>query len=192
MSHLLDFSAFEEKLVLLEHFALGSRAYCAARLAGSEQDQGDEQLDLYWSWLKGTVCRGALECAIKFRILCDTAGTGEGIAKIKLLDEEALAGKTIAPHVEGDFPLTLREISNKIIHAVHVVPQWASEGEGPQTFKYWNGLLDLAGTHKGARWALALDVPARAAAMQIFLSKAESNELLLYVGQDWYPKQSAA
>lgn len=140
----------------------------------------------------GTVCGSTLECAIKFRVLCDTAGSDKGAAKIRSLDQEALAGKVIASNVEGDFPVTVREISNKIIHAVHVVPQWASDVQGSQSFKYWNGLVDLTGTHKGARWALALHIPAWAAAMQIFLSKAESNELLLYIGQDWYPKQGAA
>ena len=55
MSHHLGLDSVREKLVLLEHFALGSRTYCEARLTGSEEDQGDGALEEYWGALKSIV-----------------------------------------------------------------------------------------------------------------------------------------
>ncbi|MCP5270135.1 MAG: hypothetical protein H6932_02780 [Burkholderiaceae bacterium] len=192
MSHLLDFIGFEEGLVVLEHFAHGSRRYCANRRVGGKLDQGEDQLDKYWSWLKGTVGAKVLECAIKFRVLCDTAGSGEGKSKVRALDAAACAERTLCTISEGNFEVSLRELSNKIIHATHVVPVWGRSRQGGATFKYWSGQLELSGTHQRKAWKLSLNVSEWAAAMQHFLHEAEANELTTYIGQDWYPKQSAA
>ena len=192
MSHLLDFISFEERLVLLEHFVHGSRSYCANRRVGSKFDQGDDQLDQYWSWLKGTVGAYVLESAIKFRVLCDTAASEEGRSRVKSLDEAACNERTICTLVEGEFEVSLRELSSKIIHAIHVVPVWATARRGSTNFKYWSGHLDLSGTHQRKPWNLSLSVSEWAAAMQHFLHNAESSELTLYIGQDWYPRPSAA
>ena len=192
MSHFLDFISFEERLVVIEHFAHGSRSYCASRRVGSKFDQGDDQLDQYWSWLKGTVGAHVLECAIKFRVLCDTAGSGEGKSKVKALDEAACAERTLCTISEGDFDVSLRELSNKIIHAIHVVPVWVTARQRGTSFKYWGGQLQLSGANQRKAWKLSLNVSVWAVAMQHFLHHAESGELTMYIGQDWYPKRSAA
>jgi hypothetical protein len=192
VSHLLDFISFEERLVVLEHFAHGSRSYCATRRVGSKFDQGEDQLDQYWSWLKGTVGAYVLECAIKFRVLNDTAGSAEGNSKVWALDEAACKERSLCAVLEGEFEVSLRELSNKIIHAIHVVPAWVTTRQRGVSFKYWGGQLELSGTHQRKPWKLALDVCEWAAAMQHFLHQAESRELTMYIGQDWYPKHGAA
>ena len=192
MSHLLDFIGFEERLVLLEHFVHGSRSYCASRRVGSKFDDGNDQFDQYWSWLKGTVGAYVLECAIKFRVLCDTDGTPETTGRVRALDNAACKNRALCTVSEGKFEVSLRELSNKIIHTVHVVPVWALGRQDGAQFKYWGGHLELSGIHQRKKWRLSLSVSEWAAAMQHFLHQAESSELTMYQGQDWYPKQGAA
>jgi hypothetical protein len=185
MSHQLGLDIVYEKLVLLEHFAYGSQRYCSDRLTGSEKDQGDGALDEYWSWLKGIVSSYLIECAVRARILQDTV-QGDDAKKLADLDKLSLSGLTIGTLVTGDFPLSLRETCNKIIHAQKAVPEWRVETEGEIEYKYWSGNYRLSGTKGEKAWELVLHVASWARAMAIFLDAAESAELTLYVGQDWY------
>ena len=142
--------------------------------------------------MKGTVGAYVLECAIKYRVLCDTAESAEGKGKVRALDGVACKERALCTILEGKFDVSLRELSNKIIHAIHVVPVWVSARQRGTTFKFWGGQLELSGTHQRKTWKLALNVREWAVAMQHFLHLAESSELTMYIGQDWYPKQSAA
>jgi hypothetical protein len=191
MSHHLDIDVVLEKLVLLQHFAAGSQSYCAHRLTGSDLDAGDGEFDEYWGWLKGIVCGSTLECAIKFRVLQDST-TGETDRKqFDLLDQKARADLTLGTVTLGSFPLTLRELSNKIIHATRVAPIWESASAKEVDFKFWGGALELSGERDGKPWGLKLLVPAWACAMQRFLSDPQTVEAFRYVGQDWFPSRRA-
>jgi len=185
MSHQLGLDSVYEKLVLLEHFAFGSQQYCSARLIGSEDDQGDGELDKYWGWLKGIVSSYLIECAVRVRMLQDTV-RGEDATQLARLDKQAASNLTIGTIVEGDFRLSLRETCNKIIHAQKAVPEWRLTVNGGTQYKSWSGDYSLLGA-KGARdWELRLHVAPWAHAMSQFLDAAESAELTHYVGQDWY------
>jgi hypothetical protein len=185
MSHQLGLESVQEKLVLLEHFAYGSQAYCRARLAGSEMDQGDGALDEYWSWLKGIVSAYLIECAVRARILQDTV-RGDDAEELARLDEASRSGLVVGTIMSGEFTLSLRETCNKIIHAKKAVPEWALETESEIEFRYWSGDYRLSGTKGHDAWDLILHVAPWARAMARYLDEAESAELTRYVGQDWY------
>ena len=188
MSHNIDIGGVLEKLVLLQHFSSGSRSYCAERLAGSIQDQGNSELDEYWGWVKGIVCSYTLECSIKLRVLQDSVKKDTHQKQIDTLDENARQGLLLAVVIVGDFELTLRELSNKIIHATRVVPEWESGYINDIEFKFWNGTLALSGERNGKPWELKLHTFQWALAMQRFLSSTDSEDTFMYVGQDWFPK----
>lgn len=186
MSHLLDLERSYEKLVLLQHFAHGSRQFCSERLTGSDKDTGDGEFDSYWSWVKHIASSYTLECSIRLRVLLDVLNGTPDAEKIEKLDEEARAGKVIGTIIEGDFDLTLRETCNKIIHARKVIPTWSTDTTDGVIFKYWSGDLDLSGTRGKKNWRLLLHVSPWAKCVEEFLFEAELAELTLYVGQDWY------
>ncbi len=191
MSHHLDIDGILEKLILLQHFSAGSRSYCAGRLIGSELDQGDGEFDEYWGWVKGIVCSDTLECSIKFRVLQDSTAGEIDRERFDALDEKSRVGLDVGAATHGDFELTLRELSNKIIHATRVVPEWQCSTVDGTEFKFWSGTLALSGERGGKPWDLRLNVSAWAHAMQRFLSDSESEEAFRYVGQDWFPKDNA-
>jgi hypothetical protein len=186
MSHQLDLDGVLEKLVLLQHFAYGSKDYCRERLTGSEKDVGDGELDEYWAWVKGITSSYLLECAIRLRVLLDIIATGEHAGKVDGMDATARSGLVIGKILEGEFELTVREVCNKIIHARNVVPVWESDTQQESGFRYWSGSLELAGKKSGRDWRLLLHVAPWARSLQRFLDEAESQEMTLYVGQDWY------
>jgi hypothetical protein len=185
MSHQLGLEGVQEKLVLLEHFASGSREYCRTRLAGSEEDHGDGILDEYWGWVKTIVSSSLIECAVRARILQDTLREKEA-EQLARLDESCRADLTVGTIVSGDFELSLRETCNKIIHAKKAVPEWALDTEGGIEFRYWSGDYRLSGTKGSEAWDLILHISQWARAMARYFDEAESAELTLNVGQDWY------
>jgi hypothetical protein len=186
MSHLLDLGTVAEKLVLLQHFAHGSEQYCRERMTGSELDIGDGELDDYWSWVKGLVSTYTLECCIRLRVLLDTIAGKPGAEKIPSLDAAARTGLVIGQVIDGKFELTLRETCNKIIHAKKVIPIWTTGIERDIEFNYWSGDYDLSGIKGNEDWRFILHIAPWAKSVERFLAAAESAELTLYVGQDWY------
>jgi hypothetical protein len=186
VSHLLDLEAVLEKLTLLQHFAHGSEQYCRERLVGSEHDVGHEALDEYWGWVKGIVSAYTLECGVRLRVLLDTVAGRPEADKIAGLDVAARSGLVLGRVVDGEFELTLRETCNKIIHARKAIPVWATGIEGDVQFKYWSGDYELSGTKGDESWRLLLHVAPWARCVERFLIEADSAEVTLYLGQDWY------
>lgn len=185
MSHQLGLEGVQEKLVLLEHFASGSREYCRTRLAGSEKDQGDGILDEYWGWVKTIVSSYLIECAVRARILQDTLRDKEA-EQLARLDESCRADFNVGTIMSGEFESSLRETCNKIIHAKKAVPEWALDAEAGLEFRYWSGDYRLSGTKGDESWDLILHVAQWSRAMARYFDEAESAELTVNVGQDWY------
>ncbi len=186
MSHLIDFNGITEKLVLLQHFAFGSENYCSLRLAGSEEDAGNEEFDSYWSWVKGIVSNYTIECAIKFRILQDTIQGKDDIIRFEDLDSKSCSDLSIGEIRLGNFELSLRESCNKIIHAQKAIPKWGIESSNETEFKYWLGLITLSGNKNKESWELILDIAQWSRAMETFMDLFEASDAFHYVGQDWY------
>lgn len=186
MSHLLNLEAIYEKLILLQHFAHGSEEYCRERLAGSDFDTGDGELDAYWGWVKALVSGYTLECSVRLRVLLDVVASKPEANMIASMDAKARSGLKIGQVVDGNFELTLRETCNKVIHATKAIPVWSTGTEGDIEFKFWSGDYDLSGTKGKENWRLILHVAPWAKSVARFLDEAESAELTLYLGQDWY------
>jgi len=186
MTHQLGLDVVYEKLVLLQHFAYGSERYCAVRLPGSEQDQGGGAMDEYWSWVKGIVSSYLLECAVRIRILQDTVKDGADAKAMADLDAATCADSRLGTIVSGDFPVSVRETCNKIIHARKAVPEFAKAIDAGVEFKYWSGDYRLSGTKDQEPWELILHVGSWAHAVAKFLDAADAADLTVYVGQDWY------
>jgi hypothetical protein len=184
MSHQLDFDGMLEKLILLQHFANGSKQFCQDRLTGSEYNIGEKAFDEYWGWVKVLVSTYILECSIRVRVFLKIISEKLEKSGIIDLDTAARAELSIGQIVNGNFKLRLRETCNKIIHAKKVIPVWTTGMVNDIEFKYWSGQFDLSGTRGSESWQLLLDVPSWGKSIERFLLKADSSELTLYVGQD--------
>ena len=120
MSHIISFEEIFIKTFILQHLSLGSKAYCKDRLCGSEIDQGNYELDIYWGSIKSIACSYLLECSIKLRVIQDSIKKDS--IKIDDLDKKARRNITIGSVLYGEFHLNIRESCNKIIHATNVIP----------------------------------------------------------------------
>ena len=186
MSHELNLEGVIEKLVVLQHFAYGSKEYCRERLIGSEEDVGDEARDAYWIWAKGLVSSYMLECSIRVRVLLDTVADKPEAKEIAAIDTDIISEIDIGQVSTGNFELSIRESCNKIIHAKKVAPIWATAIDNNVEFKYWSGNFGLSGVKGNNNWKLTLHVASWAKAVEYFLGEASSRNLIYYVGQDWY------
>jgi hypothetical protein len=186
LSHVLDIEGITEKLFLLEHIVEGSEAYCAKRLVGSDLDQGHEEYENYWGWVKAIACSSLIECAVKFRILQDTIRGEQDIIEFDKLDSKCCENKIIGEIIEGKFKLSLREACNKIIHARNVTPFWSATTFENTEYKYWSGKVELRGTKGKVNWSLILDIAVWSEAMQLFIDEFSTTDSAIYIGQDWY------
>jgi hypothetical protein len=186
MSHELNLESVLEKLVLIQHFAHGSKEYCRERLIGSEKDQGNAEFDEYWTWAKGLISSYILECSVRVRVLLDTVSDKPEAKEIAQIDKESISGLVIGNITKGRFDLSIRESCNKIIHAKKVSPVWATAVDNGVEFQYWSGAFNLVGTKGSDEWELTLHVASWAKAVEKFLTKIDSKDLIFYVGQDWY------
>ena len=135
--------------------------------------------------MKGVISTYTLETSVRLRSLMDTLAKTKHADALRALEELVTAGVTIATVDVGDFPMTLREACNKIIHARSAVPIWSDAGENGRRFQYWSGDYALAGTHRGEAWAITLNFAEWSAAAERFLTLAERQQLTTYIGQDW-------
>jgi hypothetical protein len=186
MSHELNLESVIEKLVLLQHFAHGSKQYCRERLIGSEEDIGDAGFDEYWGWAKGLVSSYMLECSVRVRVLLDTVSDKPEAREIAKIDEEAISGLIIGDITKGNFDLSIRESCNKVIHAKTASPVWATAVEKGVEFQYWSGDFNLIGSKGKDEWHVTLHVASWAKAIEKFLTNIHLKDLIFYVGQDWY------
>jgi len=185
MSHAIDFDGLQEKLFLLRHLSLGSRSYCSEEELGSEIDVGEGEFDSYWGLLKGILSNYLIECAVKLRMIqefCAKNGYAEKLSNAEIV---ALAGIVIGRIEKGNFPLSIRETTNKIIHSTRAIISFSKEPAKHGEYRFWSGYYHLQGTKGAADWQLAIDVNSWAKAVSIYLKALESNELTLYMGQDW-------
>lgn len=155
-------------------------------MTGSSQDQGNQEFDEYWGWVKSIVSNYAIECSIKFRVLQDTIYGKDDIVKFEGLDSKSCHGLAIGKVTEGAFKLSLRESSNKIIHAKRVVPKWSESKTSNKKFKYWSGEVELCGERGAEQWRILLNIGLWAQAMQRFIVEFSHSDASHYVGQDWY------
>ena len=186
MSHLLNIDNIIEKLILLEHFSHGSKTFSELRLLGSEKDVGDGALDEHWGWLKSITCNYLVDVSVKYRILEDTIRAKTKKIDFKSIDENICKKVTVAQVLEGNVNVSLREMSNKIIHATKVQNNWAQAESEEIDFKYWNGEIVLEGTYHKKNWKVKLFVPIWSKAMQEFIEVITNNEEFWSFGQDWY------
>jgi hypothetical protein len=185
MSHAIDFDGMQEKLFLLRHLSLGSKAYCREEEIGSDIDIGEGEFDSYWGWLKVVLSNYLIESAVKLRMIqeyCAKDGYAEELASY---ERTAMKGLSLGTIHQGSFTISVRETTNKIIHATRATIAFTEEPGGHGTYRHWDGYYHLYGKKGSADWHLALDVNAWSKAVSIYLDELQSNELTLYMGQDW-------
>lgn len=184
MSHSIDTDGIREKLIVLEHACYGSHAYCAARGVGSNEDQGVGELDEYWGWLKAIVSNYTIECAVKLRMIEEYCAKNSDVEQYR----EALAAAKISRlgYVRlGDFELTLRECSNKIIHATRTELSMVKGNAAGREIQYWDGLYQLHGSRGHETWHIEFNVANWCSSTLRFLDELDGREMILYMGQDW-------
>lgn len=184
MSHAIDFDGLDEKLFLIRHLVHGAAAYCAAEDMQSEDEAGYEFFDGYWGRLKVLLSNYVIESAVKARMIqefCEKNDEGE----LKEFEKEAVGILTLGKVLEGDFKLTLREASNKIIHATSAIIELKDTDVCGTSYKAWDGKYHLYGKHGKKDWHVELNVEDWAKAMSSFLEVLADNEKTFYMGQDW-------
>lgn len=183
MSHSIDIDGVTEKLIILQHYSLGSQKYCKERFTGGTKDVGNYEFDKYWSWTKSLVSNYILECSIKLRVIQDTFRKTS--KELNLFDDKACQNLTIGVIITGNFKLSLRETSNKIIHALNVIPIWSKIDDENHDFQYWNGEFKLSGNHLGKEWKIRLNIYEWSKAFENFIELFESSDLEHELGQDF-------
>ena len=184
MSHAIDTDGIREKLIVLEHACHGSTIYCANRGIGSIADLGDGGLDEYWGWLKAIVSNYTIECAIKLRMIEEFCAKNCDPEQI----QEALDAARIADlgHAHlGNIDLTLRECSNKIIHATSTELSMIKKKVSGKTIKCWSGRYHLRGSKGSEAWHIELNISSWCASAFRYLGELDNREMILDMGQDW-------
>ncbi|MBB6088662.1 hypothetical protein [Wenzhouxiangella marina] len=184
MSHAIDFDGLHEKLFLLRHLSLGSEAYCRQEGIGSDADIGEGEADAYWGWLKALLGNYLIECAVKLRMIqefCTASGFEEELVNF---ERSALEGLELGLIHEGDFALSVRETTNKIIHATRATIDFVPTVDTP-AFRHWDGYYHLYGKKGTHNWHLSLAVYSWSKAVSAYLDELQFSELTLYMGQDW-------
>ncbi len=185
MSHAIDFDGLDEKLFILRHMVHGAPAYCVIEDIGSEIDAGDESFDGYWGRLKVLLSNYLIECAVKSRMIQEYCSKDDVEGEISKFENEAVCELSLGQVVEGSFKLTLREASNKIIHATSAIVEFKEIDQEGSSYKCWDGKYHLYVTHGKAQWHVELCVESWAKAMSAFLEILADNEKTFYMGQDW-------
>lgn len=184
MSHAIDFDGLYEKLFLLRHLVHGATTYCVAEDIRSESEADIYSYDGYWASLKVLLSNYLIESAVKARMIqefCQINDDGELIE----FEKEAVETLSIGTVIEGDFRLTLREASNKIIHSTRARIEFKEINTVGGSYQAWDGKYHLYGKHRKDEWHLALDVDGWAKAMSLFLEILSDNEITLDMGQDF-------
>ena len=178
MSHSLDFVGINEKLFLLRHFVAGNKEFSRReKHYQGTQSSPSEDWDNYSQHLRYIVSNDLIEIAAKVRVIQDTVSPQLPSEYLRELDAEYTSPKGIGTVLAGDFPLTLRESCNKIIHATtfNLVFQNARSTVPRHVYSHWNGICHLEGTHLKRNWRVALDVYRWADALNYFLEDLAGN-----------------
>lgn len=184
MSHAIDFDGMQEKLFLLRHLSLGSKAYCREEGIGSDADIGEGVSDIYWGWLKALLGNYLIECAVKLRMIQEFCAGSGFQEELDSFERSAVEGLEIGLIHEGDFPLSIRETTNKIIHGTRATIDFVP-GDAAPSFRYWDGYYHLYGRRGSSDWHLALAVKSWSKAVSAYLDELQFSELTLNMGQDW-------
>lgn len=185
MSHAIDFDGFVDKLFVLRHLVHGAPSYCVSEDIGTEIDAGDESFDEYWGRLKGLSSNYLIECAVKARMIQEYCSKDDYDDELTKFEQDAVGKLSLGTVREGDFKLTLREASNKIIHSTSAIIEFKNTNTEGSSYKYWDGKYHLHGTHRNKQWHVELCVESWAKAMSAFLEILADNEKTFYMGQDW-------
>jgi|RhiMetdeSRZDD1v2_1073273.scaffolds.fasta_scaffold167143_2 hypothetical protein len=189
MSHAIDLEGLYEKLFLLQHIAHGSLSHCRSAKVVLEDPDFDPEFDpnfkTIWSLTKTLVSNYLIECAVKLRMIQEFCAKHFEADDLNMLEERAMTDLLIGRIVQGTFRLTIREASNKIIHATSATVDFAPSATEAPPVLYWHGLCNLRGHHGRAPWHLELDVAQWARAVIRYLEFLADEEKLCYLGQDY-------
>lgn len=185
MSHAIDFDGLQEKLFLLRHLSLGSEAYCGEEEIGSEADICEGEFDFYWGWMKVVLSNYLIECAVKLRMVQEFCTNNGYEEELKQFEESALEGLEIGIVYQGNFQLSVRETTNKIIHATRATINFKESEGAIRAFKHWDGYFHLYGRRSSSGWHVAVAINSWAKAVASYLDELHSSELTIYMGQDW-------
>ncbi|MBN3817104.1 hypothetical protein G3N57_11020 [Paraburkholderia sp. Se-20369] len=186
MSHAIDLLSLREKLFVLQHISHGSEKYCQDVGLVVEDDLYDRNFDpnykTVWADTKVLVSNYLIECAVKLRMLQEFCEKSDDRSKIAALGKQAVGDLPIGRVLDGSFQLSIREASNKIIHATSCDLYFK---ESQAAVIYWQGTCNLKGSLGKESWHLELHVANWGLAVQRYLDILGENGMLDYLGQDY-------
>jgi len=185
VSHAIDLDGLEEKLFILRHLVHGTASFCMQDNISCEEDLEREFFHGYWGRLKVSVSNRLIECAIKSRMIEEFCAKDDTDNQLRDFEQQAVNQLNLGSVKQGNFKLTLREASNKIIHATRATIEFKSMVFTGPTARRWDGKYHLYGSHQGKPWHVELCVDSWAKSMYNFLKILEENEKTIHLGQDW-------
>jgi hypothetical protein len=175
--HPIYFSTVEEHLFLLEQLAYASFD-CVKGLYEAHEEQSKEAKEMkmvsefeiqfsdYQDHLITMVSDYLIQCAIRTRIIQDSndfkTEDNNYCPDLEAYDRY----DQIAICHEGNIKLSLRECSNKIIHATKYELVFLENKENQ--FSYWNGHCHLYGDYKNKSWHIEINIKNWVLAMRWF------------------------
>jgi|GEM_PF-3248775 hypothetical protein len=184
MSHAIDIDGIQNTLFVLRHLSHGTEKYCIRDEIKDEYDLNLEFFDGYWGRLKVTLSNNLIEVAAKVRMIeeyCRYQGYKD---KLKQFEEEATGKRQLGIVKKGRVNLSLREASNKIIHATHAEVNFKSVIYLKNEYLCWDGAYSLFGQHSGKDWEVVLDVESWAKSLSAFLELLEESEIVNSMGHN--------
>ena len=175
MSHIIYYSAIEDKLFLLEQLAHGSKEtiqyYFKILRTKKNTDYEVTEFDLemmrYKESIYSTVSDYLIQCATRTRIMQDMSDFSTDDPHYSPDNEAFNHFDNVAEVIDGKVNLSLRECCNKIIHAAQLELVFLKCEN--MNHEYWSGDVILLGKYNGINWKIRIDIKKWVLSMKYYL-----------------------
>lgn len=185
MSHAIDLDGIREKLFVLRHLALGTKEYCRVEEITSEVELSGDFFNDYWGQLKVLLSNYLIEIAVKIRMIEEYCLKNGYKDEIRTFEKEATSGLALGKIHSGSFSLSIRESSNKIIHATRAYFEFKKFKHNSEELQCWNGNYNFEGHKNGKEWHFELYIDNWCNALTEYLNHLEESEFTIEIGQDY-------
>lgn len=176
MPHRIDIDSIHEDIFLLLNLCYASKEFSLKHKLDPGIDGRGVGHSYYFGWLKSLLSEKLITCATKTRITLDFLKDED--SEVNLVAEDLkICNRHSIGTLQGDSAvLSIREVCNKVIHALSVSPEVETqEGECER----WTGRINLRGTKGSLEWTLHLDLAEFSLALDELIDFLEEN-------YDWY------
>lgn len=173
MPHSIKIDDAKEHLFLLRNLAYAAGEYARRHDLTVEPGIDLSEHETYFPWITAIVGDRLLDVALITRMTHDLAREECDPGDADAWDQEATAAYLQQSLTISDVKPSVREASNKIIHAKAIYLDRTSNDGG--VTEEWNGRITLTGTKGTTNWTCSFEVPQLCSAIEHFLELASEN-----------------